>query len=203
MLNICPRCGIHEIEKNIDPSGPFAICSSCHYAQPFLQLPLFVITGASGAGKSTVCLELAGRTRKECVILETDIIWGIAPSPGDTFHNLWLRLAKNIGQAGMPVVLCGTALPDYLESCPERRYFSTLYYLSLVCDDQILRERLSSRPAWRNSHTESFIQHMIGFNLWLKEHAATTTPPMKLYDTGSTSLDQTVNDVIQWIRERL
>jgi hypothetical protein len=203
MFNVCPHCGLHEVEKTIDPSGPFAICSSCHYAQPFLQLPLFMITGASGSGKSTVCIELAGRMRKECVILETDIIWDITPSLGDTYSNLWLRLAKNIGQAGLPVVLCGTALPDHFESCPERRYFSALHYLSLVCDDNILRARLSSRPAWRNSYTEAFLQHMSDFNLWLKEHAATTTPPMTLYDTSATPLDQTVNDVIQWIHERL
>lgn len=66
---------------------------------------------------------------------------------------MWLRLAKNIGQAGLPIILCGTSLPDQFEACPERRYFATLHYLALVCDEITLKERLRQRPAWRSSIT--------------------------------------------------
>jgi hypothetical protein len=31
------------------------------------------------------------------------------------YRNVWLRLAKNIGQCGLPVVLCGTAVPDQFD----------------------------------------------------------------------------------------
>lgn len=206
MFSVCPHCGEYVVEKTIDPAGPFAICPHCNYAHPFLQQPLFIITGPSGCGKTTVCLKLVP-IMMECVVLESDILWGIVPTESEnnysSYHTTWLRLAKNIGQAGRPVVLCGTALPEHFEGCPERRYFSTLHYLSIVCDDALLRERLQQRPAWRKSSSEDFIQQMIQFNQWLKEHAATTNPPITLYDCSSRSIQETTDDIAQWIRERL
>ncbi len=161
------------MEKQIDSAGPFAICPHCGYAHPFLQQPLFIVTGASGTGKSTACLELAPLLR-ECVVLESDILWGLIPAtPEDnyrSYRNAWLRLAKNIGQAGRPVVLCGSAVPEQFETCPERRYFSTLHYLALVCEDEALAERLKARPGWRESGSAETVQHMAQFNRWFKQH---------------------------------
>lgn len=206
MFSVCPNCGEYCVEKSIDPSGPFAICPHCHYAHPFLQQPLFLISGASGTGKTTVCLSLVS-ILKECVVLEQDILWGMVPAtPEDNYRgyrNVWLRVAKNIGQAGWPVVLCGTALPDQFEECPERRYFSTLYYLTLVCDDNLLVERLKSRPEWRMTHTPEVLENMVQFNRWLKANASLTNPPMTLYDTSHREIDETVAFVAKWVRERL
>lgn len=206
MFNVCPQCGEYSVEKGIDPSGPFAICPFCQYAHPFLQQPLFIITGPSGAGKTTICLELVQLLREECVVIESDILWGTFPdTPGGDYHeyrNMWLRVAKNIGQAGRPVVLCGTALPEQFETCPERRYFSTLHYLAIVCEDELLIERLRQRPSWRKSGTEEVVKNMVQFNRWLKKHAATTQPPITLYDNSQKSIQQATQDIAQWIRER-
>lgn len=206
MFDVCARCGEYSVEKVIDDSGPFAICPACGYAQPFLRLPLFIITGASGAGKTTVCRELVGRMR-ECVILESDILWGTVPATPENgyreYRELWLRVAKSIGQNGRPVVLCGTAVPEQFEVRVERRYFAMLHYLALVCNDDLLVERLRQRPAWRKSGEGTFIEEMTQFNRWLKAHAGTTQPPMTLYDTSHRSLEETTGAVADWIRERL
>jgi predicted ABC-type ATPase len=206
MFNVCPRCGEDFVEKVIDASGPFAICPACRYAHRFLQLPLFIITGASGSGKTTVGQELLGQMQ-ECVILESDILWGTVPATPENayreYRELWLRLAKNIGQNGRPVVLFGTAIPEQFEACADRRYFSTLHYLAMVCDDDLIAERLRQRPAWRKSGTTAFIQEMIQFNRWLKAHADATQPPMTLYDTSHRAIAETASNVARWIRERL
>ena len=206
MFNVCPNCGIYSVEKFIDPSGPFAVCPRCQHAHPFLQQPLFIITGASGTGKSTVCLSLTSLLI-ECVVLEQDILWGVVPATSEDnysdYRNVWLRVAKNVGQAGRPVVLCGTALPEQFEECPERRYFSTLHYLTFVCDDDTLEERLKQRPGWRKSHTPEFLKNMLQFNKWLKANASLTMPPMTLFDTSNRSIDETVEYVAEWVRQRL
>ncbi|SRR5579883_63966 len=206
MFNVCPRCGEYAGEKQIDPAGPFAICPHCSYAHPFLQQPLFIVTGASGAGKSAVCLALVP-ILKECVVLESDILWGIIPTTAEdnyrSYRNAWLRLAKNIGQAGRPVVLCGSAIPEQFETCPERRYFSTLHYLALVCEEETLIERLKQRLAWRKSSSAEALERMAQFNRWLQEHASTTQPPMTLYNTTNRSISETAEDIAQWIRQRL
>jgi len=59
MFNVCPKCGIYHVNKDIDTSGPYAMCPDCGYSYRFKQLPLFVITGPSGAGKTSICMELA------------------------------------------------------------------------------------------------------------------------------------------------
>jgi hypothetical protein len=100
-------------------------------------------------------------------------------------------------------VLCGTVLPEQCEHRPERRYFSTLHYLALVSEDDLLVERLKQRPAWRGSGGDDFLQRMVQFNRWLKEHADTTNPPMTLYDTSRRSLQETVSEIALWVREWL
>ncbi len=89
--------------------------SSLSSRSPLSYATFILIGGASGTGKTTVCLSLISML-KECVVLEKDILWGMVPAtPEDnyrSYRNLWLRIAKNIGQAGRPVVLCGTALHD-------------------------------------------------------------------------------------------
>jgi hypothetical protein len=206
MFNVCPGCGEYCVEKTIDPAGPYAVCPFCNYAHPFLQQPLFILTGASGAGKTTACLRLVPLLT-ECVVLEADILWGVLATTEQNdysdYRNVWLRIAKNIGQSGRPVLLCGTAIPDQFEACPERRYFSTIHYLAIVCDDALLAERLKQRPQWRKSGSAEFIEHMIGFNNWLKAHAATTNPPMELHDSSHQDMQKTVNEVARWVRGRL
>ncbi|HEX6288772.1 MAG TPA: AAA family ATPase [Herpetosiphonaceae bacterium] len=206
MFNVCPHCGLYSDEKTIDPRGPFAICPACGYQHRFVQLPLFIVTGASGAGKSAIALALAPAL-PECVVLDSDILWRPEfATPADqyrSYRNMWLRVAKNIGQAGRPVVLCGTALPEQFESCPERRYFTALHYLALVCDDAVLMHRLAARPPWRGADTTAFIQAMVTFNQWLKMHAATTNPPLSLLDTTGRTIEHTVALARDWIRPRL
>jgi predicted kinase len=204
MFNVCPTCGLYDAAKIIDPGGPFAICPHCGHAHRFVRLPLAVVSGPSGAGKSTVCLALAA-TLDACICLETDILWGALPAtPEDnyrSYHEAWLRLAKNIAQAGRPVALFGSATPAQIEACDERRYFSAVRYLALVCDDdEALRERLRARPAWRNASDSEWIEQMVAFNRWFKTHAAARAPTITLLATDAQSPAETIAQVAQWLR---
>ena len=154
MLHICSKCGAYHADQVIDPVGPYAICPECGHKQPFRWLPLLIIGGANGTGKSTVCHELLGK-RLDVVPLDLDILWNPAfntPENGyRDFFETWLRMCMNISQAGTVVVLfgAGAGVPENIESCIGRRYFSAVHYLALICDDDLLVERLSKRPAWR------------------------------------------------------
>lgn len=206
MFNVCPGCGIYSDEKSIDPQGPFAVCPSCGHQHRFLRLPLFVLTGASGSGKTTLCFELAARM-SECVFLECDIFWRPEfATPEDNyygFRNLCLRVAKNVSQAGRPVVLCGSAIPEQYEACAERRYFGETYYLALVCDDQELANRLKKRPGWRKSSKPETVEKMVEFNRWFRANSCKTKPPIMLLDNTHLSIGESVERVAGWIRSRL
>lgn len=206
MFNVCPGCGEYSIEKEIDPSGPYAVCPYCGYKHPFVQSPLFVVTGASGTGKSTVCLGMPERL-PECVCLETDILWRPELASVEDgyagYTEVWLRVAKNVAQAGRPVVLFGSATPERFAGRAEARYFSAIHVLALVCADDVLEDRLRSRPAWRGAGTPEFLASMRAFNRWFVEHAGATEPPMELLDTTHLTEGETQRRVARWVRGRL
>jgi adenylate kinase family enzyme len=199
MFSVCPNCGEYRADKVIAPDGAYAICPNCAFRCKFLRLPLFILTGASGVGKSTVCLGLAAKM-KTVVVMESDILWRAEFDQPETnyrdYRETWLRVCKNISQAGKPVVLCGVGEPTQFEQCIERRYFSELHYLALICDDQIL----ASRVTWRRPLRAEYIKEQVVFNRWLQDNAQRTEPPMTLLDTSEITIDETVDKVERWVQ---
>jgi hypothetical protein len=206
MMNVCSQCGMYHADKVIDPTGPFAICPECGFQNSFRMLPLLIVTGASGAGKSTTCQHLAGQVT-QAVLLDSDILWRPEFNSPETnyrdYFELWLRLCKNISQSGRPVVLfgAGVGVPENIEPCIERRYFSNVYYLALVCSDSTLSERLQARPLWRGTRDAEYIDVHIRFNRWFKEYDS--QPAIERIDTTNTLPEVTVAQVSSWIDEHL
>jgi shikimate kinase len=205
MMNVCFQCGMYHADKIIDPAGPFAVCPECGFQHPFRQLPLLIVSGASGAGKTTVCQHLTGQVT-QAVLLDSDILWRSEFNSPETnyrdYFELWLRLCKNISQSGRPVVLfgAGAGVPENIENCIERRYFSNVHYLALVCSDDALSERLQARPIWRGTRDAEYIDGHIRFNHWFKEYDA--QPAIERIDTTNALPEETVAQVASWINER-
>jgi len=202
MFNVCPNCGEYRADKLIVPEGAYAVCPICKYEHRFIRLPLFVLTGASGVGKTTTCLALAAEV-KDFVVMESDILWRDEFNQPATdygnYRETWLRVCKNISQAGKPVVLCGAGVPAQFEQCIERRYFSNIHYLALICADEILTSRLQNRPAWRGSFKDEYIKDHLAFNRWLTNNAQKTEPPMSLLDVSAVTVTESVAEVEQWL----
>lgn len=193
------------IPTELDPTRAAAVCPACGAEIPFLRLPLFVVIGASGAGKSAL-VQWAAAHHRDCVHLESDILWGrvnVEPEGNYAgYRNLWLRVCKNISQAGRPVVLYGSVTPEQWEVCPERRYLGAIHTLALVCGPETLAERLRARPTWRSMGGSEAIEGMQRFNAWFKENAGKVNPPMTLLDTTTTSIEATGAALLHWIRQR-
>lgn len=206
MFNICRNCGEYRVDKIIEPGGPYAVCPVCEHKHPFRQLPLLIVAGASGAGKSAAGQRLLGKI-EEVVLLEGDLLWrpefNRPQEKYNDFFETWLRLCKNVAQAGRPVALFNAgAIPANVEPCVERRYFSETHYLALVCDDDLLAQRLQRRSNWRGFDDPAVIEGNIEFNRWFKANAGHTSPPIELLDTSRTSVEETARQVAGWIRGR-
>jgi hypothetical protein len=175
MLRVCERCDAWIEEIVVSDDGA-AVCPHCGYRRPFLRLPLFQVTGASGAGKTRVCRNLPAAL-PECVVLDQDIL--LTGLPWEQHRRNWLRLAVNVHQGGRSVVFVGTQLREHYEQLPERAWFDEVHYVSLVCDDEELAARLRARPSRRDT-TDETIAEMQQFNRWLKASAAATSPQLTL-----------------------
>jgi hypothetical protein len=101
---VCPRCASWSLD-NAERQVDVLRCEACGGVVAVNILPLFVVTGASGAGKSTIAPALRSRLR-ECVVFDKDLIWGAS---WDQVYNNWLRIAYSIAQGGRHTVICGTS----------------------------------------------------------------------------------------------
>ncbi len=188
MLNTCSNCGAFRVDKIIDLAGPFAICPECGTQYPFRWLPLLIVSGASGVGKSSVCRALLRRSNK-AVLMDSDILWRPEFDKPEgkyrDYFEMWLRVCKNISQAGRPVVLfgAGAGVPENIEPCLERRYFQKVHYLALTCEPEVHRQRFYQRANWQKDKSPDYLERHIRFNQWFIENGRQVTPAIDLVDT--------------------
>ena len=167
------------------------------------RLPLFIVSGASGVGKSTLC-EILFQRERDYIVLESDILWhDVYNTPEDDYRRYrqtQMTLCANVAQIGMPVVLCGCATPKQFEPLAQREFFTDIHYLSIVCDEEQLRRQLRKG---RKIKDKAWLESSLQFNAWLKENAARTAPPMHLLDITGLSPEETAVRADAWIRARL
>jgi predicted ABC-type ATPase len=136
------------------PADGVARCPVCGGIEPTAATrPLFVVTGASGAGKTTIFPELLRRLAGRCVVFDVD--WLIDPlrraaKDGDidwaAFRDAWLYVAHGVAQNGLPTLLLGPFIPEHLEGLPGRAWVGEIHYLVLDCPDDLRRQRIEARP---------------------------------------------------------
>jgi broad-specificity NMP kinase len=204
-LRVCTGCGAWMDPPRVLPAEPVLVCAECGRRQPFRRLPLFSLTGPSGTGKSTVCRQIVAELTDRVVVLEQDVLWtaGLTDPTDDfqQFRSTWLRMAGMIHQSGRPVVLCGTVVPVQFEQCPERAFVGEIFYLALVCQPDVLRERLRARPAWRGWDDAARIEETLEFNDWVR--AGNAGAAVELLDTTALSVPETVAAVTTWVERGL
>jgi len=202
MYEICPDCGKHIPDADIDTDGPYIICDDCGSRQSFRMLPLFIITGASGTGKTTLTSKIALMDEKpDLVYLDSDmlLIGEFTSSGWQEYRNIWLWVCFNISQSGRPVALFGSASPPDFENALRRRYFSAIHYLALTCDSDTLEQRLVQRPEWRKSSSPEFVKSHLEWNQWFIDNASTANPPHSILDTTDKTLHETIMELFAWI----
>jgi hypothetical protein len=72
----------------------------------------------------------------------------------------------------------------------------------MVGESEVLRKRLRARPEWRE-WDEPRIDEMLAFNEWLQANAATTAPPVQLFDTTHVPVDVAVDVAEDWVLRHL
>jgi hypothetical protein len=158
-MHYCQSC---ESPTVMEPHDGLARCPVCGRTDDAGLAPLFVVTGASGSGKTAIFAPLARLLAGRCVTFDVDLLLDAAgalsgdePIRWPAFRDAWLSVAHGVAQAGAPTVLLGPLLPDHLVDLPARRWIGDIHFLLLDCPDELRRERLGARPAWRGRDIEA------------------------------------------------
>ena len=173
---------------------------------PTNKQPLFIVSGASGVGKSTTCEELFRREAgKPYLVIESDLLWDddLYNTPEDNyraFRSIWMQICANISQCGKPVVLCGSGLPEQFEPLPERNFFTEIHYIAIVCAPEALEDRMKNG---RGITEEDWLAGSAAFNRWLMANASSTTPPVTLLDITGKTPAEAAESLERWILSHL
>ncbi len=170
---------------------------------PTVKQPLFIVTGASCVGKTTLCGVLF-RHEKDYIVMESDLLWrDVYDTPEDNYREyrrLWMRISASISQIGKPVVLCGCAIPEQFEFQPERELFTDIHYLAAVCEEDELVRRMKNG---RGVTDEGWLKSSVDFNRWFWENHDKTSPKITLLDTTRLTPEKAAEAAHKWIMSKI
>jgi hypothetical protein len=195
MALVCRGCGSY-IQPIVNVVEESIRCPACGHVEPQRIGPLWIVTGTSGVGKTTM-VELLRPLLPAWEVFDTDIMHA---ADWQQQRSNWLRIAHAIAQNGRNTLLCGVLLPQDIDRCDHRPLFSKVCYLNLHCDDETRAARLRARPAWRQSGSHEFIEHQRQFAQWLLDHATTDfDPPLVTVDTTYATPQATAIQIQNWV----
>lgn len=206
-LQICLGCCARFTDPVVEPpvggtDAPVPVCAECGRRRPYRRLPLFALTGPSGAGSSTVARLLPGGLADVAVVVEQDVLWtaGLQDPADDfaAFRRAWLRVAA-LSTSGRPVVLVGSVGPEQFERRPERAVVGEIPTGAGGRPGRAPLQPRRARPA-RRGWDEPRIAEAVRFDDWLRRTAPTLDPPVELLDTTRRALDETAHRVVERVR---
>jgi hypothetical protein len=193
-VHYCQSC---DTPVAMAPRDGHAVCPECgRVDDPAALRPLFIVTGASGSGKTAVFAALSRRLPGRCVVFDADLLMdaagalsGSQPVNWPAFRSAWLAVAHGAAQSGLATVLLGPFIPGHFDELPARRWIGDIHFIVLDCPDELRRARINARPPWRSRN----IDEQVEFGQWLRGHIADRV------DTSSGTPEAAAAAVAAWI----
>lgn len=164
--------------------------------------PLFILTGCSGVGKTTTGMWIM-RNTTDVVVLDADMFYIIMPgeTPEDNYAQIEQvqSLSKNIMQSGKPVLWTMAGNLDKLHHTYYRRFFSEIYCLALVCDEDALRQRMHEG---RGITDEGWIQGSVDYNNYFKTHNNLGDTEFDVFDITDKTVEEVAEYVMAWLKSK-
>ena len=139
-------------------------------------MKLFIITGACGAGKSTIRDALAERLDAEqYACIDSDEVgfnwWDYAGTDHESKYTDDC-LAEAVKRAGGRTLIFATCLnpQDYLSKHTIPGEVESTCFIVLCSTDEEIRKRLRARPAERGFTSDEIIQPHVEYNRWFRRN---------------------------------
>ena len=201
MLEICSKCGNHKWDKEI--IGNKLRCPKCGEEWAFRKMPLLILTGCSGVGKTTTAIEMM-RKMVDFIVLDVDIFSGFINWEDEESRNncieLVANISKDIQQSGKPVLWTMAGCLDRLPKTYNSRYFSKINCLALVTDENSLRWRMKEG---RGITDDKWINSSCDYNRYFMEHERIGDTQYELLDISAKKPREVADYVINWVQEKV
>ena len=201
MITTCKKCGNHNWDKLIKDGK--VICPKCGYSWDHIKLPLFILSGCSGLGKTTTAIEIMQR-KVDFVILDGDILGGVQNAVTTEDYRRRVdtiqALSRNINQSGRPVLWTVAGNLDMFPDSYNTRFFDGIYCLALVSDEKTVREHMT---VGRGITDEGWIEGSVGYNEYLRTHDSIGAQKYEILDITQKTPSQVADEVISWVNKYL
>ncbi|MDA1669154.1 AAA family ATPase [Bacillus cereus] len=158
-----------------------------------MKFPLFIVTGVSGSGKSSIAGELQ-KEMSEFDVFDMDII--VTNNDYQRACHNWLKIAHYNALCGRNTVLFGNVPEPYnIYICDSFHLFDPIYYSHLHCSDAIRIQRLNTRKTF----TKTDIQYTLNLSKKMFNKAQASVPSTHIVDTTNTPVSRNVADIKQWV----
>ena len=199
MIEICPKCGSYEWDKEIN--GNKLRCPKCGEEWEFQRLPLFILTGCSGVGKATIAIQMMHK-KVDFIVLDADIFccfvdWENEESCNNLYETIGC-ISKDIMQSGKPVLWTMAGGLDRLPMMYNSRYFSKINCLALTCEEDALRKRMREG---RGITDENWINGSCDYNRYFMEHDSHGDMTFEKYDITGKEPKEVADYVIDWVEK--
>lgn len=155
------------------------------------KTPLFIVTGASCVGKTSVIPYVRSQL-SEFDVFDMDLEGAL--NPEQTIDH-WLKVAHQISLSDRGTVLFGTITPEAVQKSEIKNRFSHIYYINLHCDDEVRAKRLREKGAEEGQ----IEKHAILANWFIQNAHTAFTPPISTIDTSQHSPEQCARYIRKWV----
>lgn len=206
MIEVCLHCGNGANESpswENDVKGQTIVCPVCGSKWDFLKFPLFIVTGASGVGKTTAARILQRKTQ-DFMVLDADMFYNIMPH--DTEEDALkqteqiLYFSRNAMQCGKPLVWTMAGNIDKLSVASGKEYFSELACLALVCPGERLQSRMTDGRGIKDA---GWIQSSLDYNTYFMEHDKIGGTHYELLEVGDRTPEETAAEIEYWLLRKM
>lgn len=201
MIGTCKKCGNHKWDKMI--KDRMVICPECNFSWNYISMPLFILSGCSGVGKTTTAIEIMHR-ETDVVVLDADIFCSVQNATTEDDYrrrvDTILSLSRNISQSGKPVLWTMAGNLDMIPKSYNTRFFDGIYCLVLTVEEDALRERMT---VGRGITDSGWIEGSVGYNAYLREHSSLGELEYEKLDITDKSPSEVADEVISWYRRYL
>lgn len=201
MIGICGKCGNHKWDKIVKDGR--VTCPECNHSWSYISLPLFILSGCSGVGKTTTGIELLQK-QNDVVVLDADIFCGVQNASTEDDYRKRVdtleSLSRNISQSGKPVLWTMAGNLDMIPKSYNTRFFSGIYCLVLTVDDDALRDQMTNGRGITDS---GWIEGSVGYNQYLKTHNTLGELSYETLDITNKTPAEVADEVISWFNRYL